>query len=143
MIFPALLLLRSQEAHTGWPIAEGMEPLAATYPVAATGHLATPLHHAFIRSQLLSQNPKGYSSLCKVVAGAHTPEYEEIEIPTIIIVGDEDKSTPLAGCEEIHRRIGGERKGGKVLTLLKVAEGVGHWYAIECPKRVAEWVGEF
>ena len=116
---------------------EGMEAMADTIPYGATGSNATPLQRAFIRQLLLSQNPKGYQSMCKVVASAEVPNYASIKIPTLIIAGAEDKSAPLAGCEEIQRRIGSENK------QFKVVEKMGHWHCIEAPEVMVESIGKF
>ena len=115
---------------------EGMEPLANTIPTGATGSKSTSLQHAMIRSLLLSQKPEGYCSMCNVVASAVAPKYEDIEIPTLVIAGDEDKSAPLAGCEEIFKRTGGDKK-------MEVEKGVGHWFCIEEPEATAKLIGGF
>lgn len=118
-------------------MAEGMEAMAETIPYGATGSNATPLQRAFIRQLLLSQNPKGYQSMCKVVGGAKVPDYPSIRIPTLIIAGDEDKSAPMAGCKEIQNRIGSENK------QFKVVEKMGHWHCIEAPEVMVESIGRF
>lgn len=133
--------LRCQPGKTSaWAnvrIIEGMEAMADTVPTGATGSRATPLQQAFIRQLLLSQNPKGYQSMCKVIRDAKVPNYASIKIPTLIIAGDEDKSAPLAGCEEINKRIGSEGK------QFKVVEKMGHWHCIEAPEVMIEAIGKF
>lgn len=104
---------------------------------AATGSKSTPLQHAFIRTLLMSQRPQGYMSLCRVIAFATPPDYESIKIPILLIASNEDKSTPLEGCEEIFRRIGAEEK------RMTVLQDVGHWQCIEAPDQVAEKIMEF
>ena len=111
--------------------------MADTIPTGATGSRATPLQQAFIRQLLLAQNPRGYQSMCKVVGGAQVPDYASIQIPTLLIAGDEDKSAPLAGCEEIQKRIGCEGK------QFKVVEKMGHWHCIEAPDVMIESIGKF
>lgn len=118
-------------------IIEGMEAMADTVPMGGTGSRATPLQQAFIRQLLLSQNPKGYQSMCKVIRDAKVPSYASINCPTLIIAGEEDKSAPLAGCEEINKRIGSERK------QFKVVEKMGHWHCIEAPEIMIEAIGKF
>ena len=116
---------------------EGMEAMADTIPTGATGSQSTPLQHAFIRQLLLAQNPKGYQSMCKVVGNAQVPNYADIEIPTLIIAGGQDKSAPMAGCEEIQERIGSESK-----QFIKVEE-MGHWHCIEAPELMVNFIGKF
>ena len=115
---------------------DGMEPLANTIPTGATGSRSTSLHHAMIRSLLLSQKPEGYCSMCNVVAKATPPDYGAIEIPTLLIAGDEDKSAPLAGCEEIFKRTGGKKR-------MEIEKAVGHWFCIEDPEATAKLVADF
>lgn len=91
-----------------WDIADcfeaGLEQMADTVPTAATGTLSTPLHHAFIRSLILSQTVAGYVSLCRTIADAEPPPYEVIEAPLLIVAGSDDKTSPLSGCESISER---------------------------------------
>ena len=111
--------------------------MAETIPTGATGSRSTPLQQAFIRQLLLSQDPKGYQSMCAVVGGAKVPDYDKIKIPTLIIAGDEDKSAPLSGCKEIQSRIGSKNK------QFKVVEKMGHWHCIEAPEVMVESIGAF
>lgn len=83
---------------------EGMEAMADTIPGGATGSKSTPIHQAFIRSLLLSQQPVGYISLCKVIAQATLPDYTKVTCPLLIVAGEEDKSAPLQGCQAIFDR---------------------------------------
>lgn len=116
---------------------DGMEAMASTIPIAATGSLSTPLQHAFIRALLLSQRPAGYISMCRVIGSATPPDYAKIQVPVLIVAGDEDKSAPLQGCEEILRRIGAEEK------RIEVLKGVGHWICIESPEKVTDAIAGF
>lgn len=111
--------------------------MADTVPIGGTGSRVTPLQQAFIRQLLLSQNPKGYQSMCKVIRDAKVPYYASINIPTLIIAGEEDKSAPLAACEEIHKRIGSEGK------QFQVVEKMGHWHCIEAPEIMIDSIGKF
>lgn len=114
-----------------------MEAIASTIPTAATGSRSTPLQHAFIRALLMSQPPAGYVSMCRVIGSATPPDYARIRAPVLIVAGEEDKSAPLKGCEEILRRVGAEEK------RMVVLKGVGHWLCIESPEEVVEAVAGF
>ncbi|KAI9896913.1 hypothetical protein N3K66_007935 [Trichothecium roseum] len=116
----------------------GLEQMADTVPTAATGTLSTPLHHAFIRSLILSQTVAGYVSLCRTIADAEPPPYDMIEAPLLIVAGSDDKTSPLSGCESISERWNGAHE--KRLVIL---DGVGHWHCIEAPDRVAIKILEF
>ncbi|CAF9905143.1 MAG: hypothetical protein HETSPECPRED_004891 [Heterodermia speciosa] len=116
---------------------KGMEAMADTIPTGATGSKSTSLQHAFIRQLLLAQNPKGYQSMCKVVGTAKVPDYAAIQVANLIIAGDEDKSAPLAGCQEIHKRIGSHHK------QFEVVQQMGHWHCIEAPDIMIKYIGKF
>ncbi|KAL8782567.1 MAG: hypothetical protein Q9195_009625 [Heterodermia aff. obscurata] len=118
-------------------LAEGMEAMADIIPTGATGTKSTSLQHAFIRQLLLAQNPKGYQSMCKVIGTAKLPDYAAIQVANLIIAGDEDKSAPLAACQEIHKRIGSQHR------QFEVVKQMGHWHCIEAPDIMIEYIGNF
>lgn len=111
--------------------------MADTIPTDSTGSKSLPLQRAFLRQALLSQDLKGYQSLCAAIGAVKTPDYGKIEIPTLIIAGEEDKPAPLSGCEEIQRRIGSKNK------QFKVVERMGHQHCIEAPEVTIEFIGDF
>ena len=116
---------------------DGMEPLAASIPSAATGSKSTSLVHAFIRALLLGSSPAGYISLCKAIAESAVPGYEKIKVPLLVIAGAEDKSAPMDGIEHIMEKYGSSKK------VLRTLEGVGHWHVLEAFSQVQESIGAF
>jgi 3-oxoadipate enol-lactonase/4-carboxymuconolactone decarboxylase len=64
-----------------------------------------------IRSVILGTNPSGYIGCCAALRDFDfTDKLSQIKIPTLIIVGDKDVSTPLAGNGEVlARKIVGAR----------------------------------
>lgn len=116
---------------------DGMEPLASSIPVTATGSASTPLVHAFIRTLLLTTSADGYISLCTAIAEAPVPRYSNIKIPLLIIVGSEDKSAPIDNATYIVDQYGSQMKE------LRVLEGVGHWHVLEAYSRVQDMICEF
>lgn len=58
-----------------------------------------------------------------------------IEVPTLIIVGSEDKLTPVKWSEYLHNNIKGSE--------LKVIEGAGHMVMLEKPNEVSENITSF
>lgn len=67
----------------------------------------------------------------------------------LMLVGEEDKTSPLESCEGILRAWGtvkGESEGGsggredKRMVVLK---GVGHWFCVEDPEAVGSAVKGF
>jgi pimeloyl-ACP methyl ester carboxylesterase len=116
---------------------EGMEPMANTIPNAAVGKKASPIAKGYIRELLLSQDPAGYCSNCRVIINAKPPEYSKIAVPILILAGEEDKSAPLEGCQKMFEEIGtGEKK-------LEIMKGVGHWHCLEAFEEVGRQIVSF
>lgn len=118
---------------------DGLDSMADTVPWSAVGSKAQSIHNAMIRTLILGSSPQGYISNCKVIANAYKspPEYHKVACPTLIIAGDEDKSAPLPGCEQILQSLGSEEKE------LKVLKGVGHWHCVEVPAEVGKEIVDF
>ncbi|KAL2060944.1 hypothetical protein VTL71DRAFT_8996 [Oculimacula yallundae] len=119
--------------------ADGLEPLANTIPTGATGTKSTALHHAFIRSLILGTSPDGYISLCNAIANAKRPGYIKVQVPLLILAGEDDKTAPLESAKVIASEYGTE-DGKKEVKVLK---RVGHWHCVEASEEVAKFVGEF
>jgi pimeloyl-ACP methyl ester carboxylesterase len=117
----------------------GMESIANTIPNAATGPAATALQKAFIREQLLAQDPEGYIANCRAIEKATPPAYKDVNVPTLMIAGEVDKSAPLEGCKLIFGSLG----TGQGKKNLEVLHGVGHWHCVEAPDEVGRLVREF
>ena len=94
-----------------------MEVKANTIPTRATGSKSTPLQHAFIRTLLFGSRAEGYFLIRKAPRDPSPPEYAAIRMPTLMNAGYEDKSAPLAGCEEIFKKIG---RGKRMETVKKI-----------------------
>ncbi|KAH0598878.1 hypothetical protein MHUMG1_02990 [Metarhizium humberi] len=118
---------------------EGMEGVANVVPFAATGPKATATQKAFIRALLLAQTAEGYKSLCRLIANAKRPRYEDIKCPLLIIAGSHDKTAPLTGSQDILNSWGVEAG----LKRIEILAGVGHWHCIEAAPEVEDLVGAF
>ncbi|KAF9696505.1 hypothetical protein EKO04_005470 [Ascochyta lentis] len=117
---------------------DGMQSMADTVPQTAVGSTAiSPLASAFIRELLLSQDPAGYCANCRVISNAKPPNYSNINIPVLILAGEEDKSAPLEGCQKMFEEMSTSEK------RLEVLKGVGHWHCIEAFEEVAKLVEGF
>jgi len=64
-----------------------------------------------------------------------TPDLPGIDVPTLIIVGEEDVITPVADARAMHAAIAGSR--------LEVIEGAGHASNMERPAAFNHLLGEF
>lgn len=68
-----------------------------------------------VRSVILGTNPAGYAACCSAIRDMdHTQLLRGIRVPTLIICGDQDISTPWTGHGEILAR---EISGAKVVRL--------------------------
>lgn len=71
--------------------------------------------------------PKGYIGWCQAIRNLNiTDRLKEIRVPTCVIVGESDPSTPPAAAEVIHREIAGSE--------LVVIPGVSHMLHLEDPE---------
>ncbi|KIW03023.1 uncharacterized protein PV09_05677 [Verruconis gallopava] len=116
---------------------EGMEAMANTIPHAAVGSRATDVAKAMIRELLLGQTAQGYISHCRVIASARPPAYGEVQVPVLVVAGEEDKSAPLDAVKKMYDEIGTDEK------RLVVMEGVGHWHCLEAPEAVGKCILDF
>lgn len=116
---------------------EGMQPMADSIPSAAVGQNASPLAKAFIRELLLGQDPAGYVSNCRVIVQAKPPNYSKINVPILILAGEEDKSAPLEGCKKMFGEIGTSEK------RMEIMQGVGHWHCLEAFEQVVTLILAF
>ena len=116
----------------------GMSAVADTIVAAALStdtHSSRPLTVALVRELLLGQDPAGYATACEALAAAAEPDFAKIEVPVLLLTGDEDKVSPAA-------------VNGDLLALyphadMHVIEGVGHWHTLEDPDAVSHRLQEF
>ncbi|CAO2654201.1 Nn.00g109340.m01.CDS01 [Neocucurbitaria sp. VM-36] len=116
---------------------QGMQPMADTIPPAAVGKKAPALAKALIRELLLGQDPAGYISNCRIIVNAKPPNYSKINVPVLILAGDEDKSAPLEGAKKMFEEIGTSEK------KLEIMQGVGHWHCLEAADDVVKLIQAF
>ena len=83
-----------------------------------------------LRQMILGTQPEGYAACCEAIAAAdfHT-QSGNIGAPTLVIVGAEDPSTPIAAAETLSRTIPGAR--------LQVIPNASHIPTAEQPAAIA------
>lgn len=90
-----------------------------------------PVAVAAVRLSLLSQDPESYAKACQALAGAtKAMDLEGLEMPILIITGDEDKVSPPVLCEKYVGRM----KNARHVVL----PGTGHWHVYEDVQGVAQ-----
>ena len=118
--------------------ADGMEALVDDWIPGALsprtrGH--SPQLVGLLRDLFLRNDPTSYAAACRALAKAPAIKREDIGQPTLLIVGDHDRSTPIAMAEELHREI--------PVSNVRVIPGAAHWVTLEHPDAVAAAILEF
>lgn len=88
-----------------------------------------------LRESFLRNDPASYARACRALADSQPARREEIGQPTLLLVGDHDRSTPIAMTEELHRDI--------PVSRVRVLAGAAHWASLEQPDALAAAVLEF
>jgi 3-oxoadipate enol-lactonase/4-carboxymuconolactone decarboxylase len=89
-----------------------------------------------LRAMLLRTDPEGYAGAAEAIAAADlTARISALDVPALVLVGDQDQATPLASAEALSRAI----KGSALLVLA----GAAHIPTIERPDAVTAAIREF
>jgi 3-oxoadipate enol-lactonase len=120
-------------------LAKGMAPLAD--PVMERW-FGPRFHHdraeelAGWRNLFLRTDPKGYARTCATLRDTDlTAEIGKIAVPTLVVVGEEDRSTPVDLVRACADAIPGAR--------FEVLTGAGHIPSIEQPAALARLIENF
>jgi 3-oxoadipate enol-lactonase len=119
--------------------AEGLDALVDDWlPGALAPRTAAKLPQlaGLLRDLFLRNDPSSYARACRALAKAPALRREDIGQPTLLLVGDHDRSTPIAMTEELHRDI--------PVSKVRVIAGAAHWAQLEQPDQIAaailEWL---
>ena len=117
---------------------EGMDVLVDDWLAGAV----SPQSHAtlsggigLLRELFLRNDPTAYAKSCRALADVPTIRRDELGVPTLMVTGAHDRSTPLAMAEELKRSI--------PVSRVQVLPDVGHWSPVEAPGAVAAAILEF
>lgn len=81
-----------------------------------------------VRSLLQKNDAEGYAASCRALAEAKSIRHGDVNVPVLLIVGDEDKTTPLAMSKTLYKNFPNAE--------LVVLPNCGHWATIEMPDEV-------
>jgi 3-oxoadipate enol-lactonase len=96
-------------------------------------HGATVARHQRL---LEATDPEGYTACAAALCEAqYAPRLGQIRVPTLVVAGTADLSTPIEAAQQLARGIPGAQ-------LVKL-EGCAHLSAVEQPQAFAEVLGEF
>lgn len=111
---------------------EGVEGMASIADAIVAGAMSAdtrenrPLAVAMVRETMMRQDPDGYARSCEALAGAQAAAIESIQMPTLLVTGQDDGVAPPQAVRGIHERIRGSR--------LIVYPQCGHWTTFERPE---------
>jgi pimeloyl-ACP methyl ester carboxylesterase len=90
---------------------------------------------ALVRESVMRQSPEGYAQSCEALATAQSAAIEQIDVPTLLVTGDQDGVAPPANVAAMAARIAGSRQ--------VVLDGCGHWTTFEKPQRCMQELEQF
>jgi 3-oxoadipate enol-lactonase len=117
---------------------DGMAALAETVPARFAPGFASahPAWFASAMDVLLSTDPEGYAGCCAALAVSDLGDaLGSIGVPTLLIGGELDASTPASEMERLHAAIVGSR--------LRILEGAAHIANLDQPSAFTGELSEF
>jgi 3-oxoadipate enol-lactonase len=130
--------LRTRAAKARSEMVAGMQAIADALVVAATSadtRQRLPGAVAFVRESLMRQDPEGYARSCEALADAQPAAIERIEVPTLLVTGDEDAVAP----PQVSRAMSERMPRARAVVLPRC----GHWTPIERPDECARELRDF
>jgi 3-oxoadipate enol-lactonase len=103
--------------------------------LAPRTHGKLPQLVGLLRDLALRNDPKSYAKACRAMVAMPKIPRERIGQPTLLVVGNHDRSTPIAMTEELHAEI--------PVSRVRVIPAASHWLALEQPDALAAAILEF
>jgi len=119
----------------------GMQDIAQTLMHAATSADSRerfPAAAAFVRESLMRQEPEAYARSCEALANTQAAAVERIQVPVLLVTGDEDGVAPPQAVRAMAERLSGA-KGVRTVILPRC----GHWAPIERPQECTRELRDF
>jgi len=120
--------LRARAAKVRQGGLAGLQELAdALLNTAVSAHTKShsPAAYAYVRESLMRQSPGSYADHCLALAQVRAADIEHIDLPVLLITGDEDLVAPPAAVQAMARRMPRARS--------VVLHRCGHWTPVERP----------
>jgi pimeloyl-ACP methyl ester carboxylesterase len=135
---PARTAIRTRGLKARDEGAAGMHEIALALVQAATSaetRERAPLASAFVRVSLMRQDPLGYARSCEALADAQPAAVVRIDVPSLLVTGDEEGVAPPQGVRALAARMARAR--------VTVLNRCGHWTPIERPDDCTRALREF
>lgn len=126
---------RAKQARTG-PAA--MQEIADAICKAATSAETKNdrlVSLALVRESIMRQPPEGYARNCEALAEATAAPIEQLQLPVLLVTGEEDGVGTPAGTQALGKRLADHRH-----FLLA---GCGHWTVYEKPFECIRLLADF
>lgn len=118
--------------------ADGLDDIVddwLTGAISPRNRATHPQLVGLLRELFLRNDPGAYAKACRALANAPSIRREDIGQPTLLVVGDHDRSTPIAMTEELHREI--------PVSRVRVIANAAHWAPLEQPDELTAAILEF
>jgi len=126
---PARAALRGRGQKAQAEGAAGMQEIAESLiktSLSADSRQNRPVATAFVRESLMRQEGEAYGRNCHALADAQSAEVERINVPVLLVTGDEDGVAPPQAVRTMAERLHAARS-----TRVVVLPRCGHWTPIE------------
>lgn len=127
---------RAQKALSGG--AAAMQEIADAIvqgATAASTREALPVAVAAVRESLMRQDAAGYGRSCEALASAQSAPLEDIDVPVLLVTGDEDGVAPPGVVHAMNSRL--------PHATVVIFNRCGHWTTFERPTECAHQLQEF
>lgn len=117
---------------------QGLEEIVDDWLAGALAprtHARLPQVAGLLRHLFLSNDPRSYAKASRAMARTPAIEREQIGQPTLLLVGDHDRSTPLRMTEQLHRQI--------PVSRVQVVPSAAHWMTLEQPDVISAAILQF
>jgi pimeloyl-ACP methyl ester carboxylesterase len=83
----------------------------------------------------MRQDAEGYARHCEALAAAQAADVARIDVPVLLITGDEDNTAPSPACVALTSQFSDAE--------LMILGRTGHWTTLERPAEVSEAILNF
>jgi len=126
---------RAALARSGVAALQDIADAIVAAATSAQTKAENPVTLALVRESIMRQTPEGYALNCEALANAQAAQIEALNIPVLLVTGDEDGVGTPAGTQALAARLKNART--HVLT------GCGHWTTYEKPSECQRLLAEF